>query len=81
MAARVALAGKTPPRWLVATYRIVAHTKREWDDDNLIASLKGARDGLKDAMIVKDDKGLKIRGVEWKPAQGKPYVILEVEGE
>lgn len=80
-AARVVLQGATPPRWKEATYRIIAHTKAQWDDDNMIAALKGARDGLKDAGIVLDDRGLKIVGVEFRRAMGRPFVLIEVEGE
>lgn len=79
-AARVALQGASPPRWASATYRIIAHTKAQWDDDNLIAALKGARDGLRDAFIVADDKRLRITGVEWHRAHGSPFIILEVTG-
>lgn len=81
-AAFYALAGAVAPRWRVAHYSLVLISGRQWDDDNLIASLKGGRDGLADAGIVADDRGLKITGVEWRavgPAE-MARVEFHVEG-
>jgi hypothetical protein len=79
--AQVVLDGKTPPLWKEATYKIVAHTQAQWDDDNVISSLKGARDGLADACIVSNDRNLRITGVEWRRACGMPRIELHVTGE
>jgi Holliday junction resolvase RusA-like endonuclease len=73
-------AGVTPPRWERASYRIIAHLKREWDEDNLIASLKGVFDGLKDAWVIKDDKALRHVGTQFTRAQGSPFIIIELAG-
>jgi crossover junction endodeoxyribonuclease RusA len=50
----------TPERWAKASVAIVAYypTRRHPDPDNLIASLKAAFDGIADAGIVANDRGL-----------------------
>jgi len=53
-------AGINPPRWQKAKVRVVWRcTKRiHPDPDNIIASLKAAFDGLADAGLIANDKGL-----------------------
>lgn len=55
-----ALDGANPPKWLKAQAKIAAYfpTRRRPDPDNLIASLKAAFDGIADAEIVANDRGL-----------------------
>lgn len=50
----------TPERWAKASVRVVAFypSARHPDPDNLIASLKAAFDGIADAGLIADDKGL-----------------------
>ncbi len=52
--------GGNPPRWERATVEIVwsATGLRHPDPDNIVASLKAAFDGMQDAGIVRNDKGL-----------------------
>jgi len=49
-----------PERWLKASVQIIAYypTRRHPDPDNLIASLKAAFDGIADAGVVANDRGL-----------------------
>lgn len=55
-----ALNKRTPERWKKAKVQVTAYfkTARHMDPDNLIASLKSAFDGIADAQIVANDKGL-----------------------
>jgi len=49
-----------PPRWHKARVEIKAYfkTARHLDPDNLVASLKSAFDGIADAGVIANDKGL-----------------------
>lgn len=51
---------QTPPRWLKAKMNVAAYfpTRRFPDPGNLMASLKAAEDGICDAGIVANDRGL-----------------------
>lgn len=55
-----AMGSGIPERWLKAKVNIKAYfpTARHLDPDNLIASLKAAFDGIADAGVVTNDKGL-----------------------
>ncbi len=55
-----ALAGRPPPRWLKARVGVTwgAKGKRTPDPTNILASLKAYIDGLEDAGIVENDRGL-----------------------
>lgn len=60
--------GKSAPRWLAATVsvRVVRRTKRgRMDHDNLVASLKAYIDGVCDAGLLANDRGLSWGAVEW----------------
>lgn len=59
-AALAATRGQAPERWAKASVQIAAYypTKRHPDPDNLIASLKAALDGIADAGVVANDRGL-----------------------
>ena len=77
----MSLAGiTTPPKWKAARYHLTAYTFRQWDEDNLIASLKGAFDGLVDAGLLSDDRHLKISGSSWVKTKTtiECKIILEV---
>lgn len=77
-AALVVLNGRPAPQWARARYRIIAHTARQWDEDALVGSLKGALDALQDVGIVVNDRHLKLAGSEWNKPHGTPFIILEV---
>jgi hypothetical protein len=55
-----ALKGKKPPMWLKAKMQVKAYfmTTNFPDPTNLMASLKAAEDGIQDAGIVANDRGL-----------------------
>lgn len=59
-AASVAALKGLPPHWLKARMSVTAYFKtRRWPDPaNLMASLKAAEDGIADAGIVANDRGL-----------------------
>jgi Holliday junction resolvase RusA-like endonuclease len=54
--------GGNAPRWKSATAEIIWHSKtlKHPDPDNIIASLKAAFDGLQEAGVIANDKGLRI---------------------
>jgi len=59
-AAMAALQGQTPPRWVKARMEVKAYFKTMAfpDPANFMASLKAAEDGMEDAGIVQNDRGL-----------------------
>jgi Holliday junction resolvase RusA-like endonuclease len=75
--------GHKPPRWDKARVRVVWRcTKRIYPDpDNIIASLKAAFDGLADAGVVSDDKGLWPERPIVETGRHWPEVEITVEGE
>ena len=55
----------TPPKWKSAYYWVkctLGPKMKTPDEDNLLSSLKAYRDGLQDAGIVVNDRGLRIGG-------------------
>lgn len=68
------------PKWKRATVRIVWHHKtiRYPDRDNAIASLKAAFDGLTDAGLFDDDRGLTQEPPTFFCDPEKPRVVLHV---
>jgi len=55
----------TPPRWKSAYYSVICTLGPKMktpDEDNLLSSLKAYRDGLQDAGVVVNDRGLRIGG-------------------
>jgi crossover junction endodeoxyribonuclease RusA len=75
--------GHPPQRWLKASAQVSAYfpTARHMDPDNLIASLKAAFDGIADAGIVANDKGLwPLRPIISKDA-GNPRVEITITPE
>jgi hypothetical protein len=85
LSALEALNGKSPPRWERATihatfYRSSPRAKQQ-DGLNLLAWLKATEDGIEDAQIVAND-----RGVTWlapsqvlgKAAQGRNEVVIVI---
>lgn len=84
LAALAVLNGATPPRWKYAKIS-AAFWPASWaglgsDPMNRIAMLKGAVDGLEDAGIFEND-----RGVQWGPVTHPgidavtPHVVLTIE--
>ena len=55
-----AFANQPPPMWERASVQIIwrCRTLRHPDPDNILASLKAVFDGLQDAGVVANDKGL-----------------------
>lgn len=66
------------PKWEKADYilRFYFSCKRRRDDDNLIASMKSAIDGIVKSGILADDDQLKLRGVDKLIDKDKPRVEL-----
>ena len=58
MAARAALGRKDPPRWAAATCQATFYVAQHGDEDGRTASMKPYYDGLQDAGIVANDRGL-----------------------
>lgn len=59
-AAAVATIKGPPPRWLQARVQVTYYSRTAIhpDPDNIIASLKAAFDGIADAGVIANDKGL-----------------------
>lgn len=76
-------AGTPPPRWVKATYIARNYNTKNCfpDEDNFIASLKAYIDGLEEAGIVANDKGLKIRGTENHVVARMPRVEITITPE
>jgi Holliday junction resolvase RusA-like endonuclease len=57
------------------------HSARECDDDNLVASFKSCRDGIKDAGVIEDDTRKRIIAVyRWEKApQNKGFITIDIE--
>ena len=80
---KLLLSGFTPPKWKRARVRIVWRCQRNIhpDPDNIVASLKAAFDGLADAGVVENDKGLWPERPEVEVGHQWPEVVLTVEAE
>jgi Holliday junction resolvase RusA-like endonuclease len=78
-----ALAMQNAPLWEKAKVQVVWRcTKRiHPDPDNIIASLKAAFDGLADAGVVTDDRGLWPERPVIETGAHWPEVVLTVTGE
>ncbi len=78
-----ALAMQPPPMWEKAKVSVTWRaTKRVHPDpDNIIASLKAAFDGLADAGVVTNDKGLWPERPIIETRAHWPEVVIRVEGE
>lgn len=80
------IASRERPAWPLerAVIRATFHfgCKRRRDPDNLLASLKGAFDGLVDAGILADDHAVRHEPIEQVVAAkyGSGFVVLEVSG-
>ena len=74
--------GTDRPGWERATYTVEWYTptKRTPDEDNASASLKAAFDGLQDAGLIANDKGLKRDGpIVFAVDKANPRVVLRVK--
>jgi Holliday junction resolvase RusA-like endonuclease len=78
-----ALRGQKPPMWKKATIKVMAYymTNRYRDDDNLLASLKSAFDGLQDAGIIANDHGLRHESPESFKDAKNPRIELIITPE
>lgn len=74
------LAQRDAPRWKFASERATFFFKRNGrrDADNLLASLKAAFDGLRDAGVIEDDSGLSHEPVQVVVDRKHPRVRIEV---
>ena len=72
-----------PEMWAKASVAIAAYypTRRHPDPDNLIASLKAAFDGLADAGIVSNDRGLWPLRPEIFTDRANPRIELTITEE
>ena len=69
------------PKWPAAVLDISAYWKDKRslrDDDNLIGSLKPHRDGLADAGLVENDKGLRVGVITQAVDKDNPRIVLTV---
>lgn len=68
--------------WIIKGYTLKGYfkTKRHWDQGNLLASFKGAEDGIADA-AKQDDKTFKCFGIETFTDTKNPRleVVMEIE--
>jgi crossover junction endodeoxyribonuclease RusA len=82
-AAALASCNNSPPRWLKASVKVNAFfpTRKQPDPDNLIASLKAAFDGIGDAGIVINDRGLWPLRPEFFTDKANPRIELTITGE
>lgn len=74
--------GTDRPGWERATYTVewYHHRKLFPDEDNASASLKAAFDGLQDAGLIANDKGLKRDGqIVFAVDKLNPRVVLRVK--
>jgi hypothetical protein len=56
-----------PPKWKRATVHVLAYfrdRRSKWDRDNFIAALKATIDGIVDAGLMENDRGLKWGEIE-----------------
>jgi len=77
--ARAVLGDDPQPLWKLATIKYVGHFKaRKWDDDNLIGSMKYARDAIAAVGIVENDEGFTTLPVERYGYSKCPHVMVFV---
>ncbi len=77
-----ALAGQDGPEWTNATEQATFYwpDARRRDRDNASAMLKAAFDGLVDAGILSDDRGLTHQPVEFAVDKNDPHVEIRIWG-
>lgn len=78
--AYIALAMPYPPRWERATLGMTFYwpTKAAHDDDNAAASCKAYRDGIADAGIVANDRGISTLPPVMLHDKKNPRVVLTI---
>jgi len=78
-----ALAMQTAPMWAKAKVSVTwrSRTMIHMDPDNIIASLKAAFDGLADAGVVANDRGLWPERPKIETKASWAEVVLTIEGE
>ena len=82
LAAFAALNGQRPPLWNFALEQSTFYckTKAFPDGDNATAALKSAYDGIADAKIVNDDKGIIHLPPRFEHDKLKPRVEIVIRG-
>ena len=75
--------GGWKPRWKTATIQVEYYfpTMAFRDADNCLASLKAAFDGLTDAGLLDDDRGVTHLPVKRAKDSEKPRVVIHVSNE
>ena len=85
LAARTTLGMDAPPCWVKARVKVIwrSRTLIHPDPDNIIASLKAAFDGLADAGIVENDRGLwpERPRIETRASWGEVVITVEEDLE
>ena len=78
-AARIAMDGD-PPRWERATVQIrwIGHTRMHPDPDNALARCKALFDGLTDAGVFADDRGLTHLPVLFAVDRNNPRIEVTI---
>lgn len=72
---------RSPPKWNRATCQATFYLPRRRDSDNLLAWLKSSFDGLEDAGIIANDRGLihlPVEQVTAKAANGRREVVITI---
>lgn len=79
--ARSALGIDPDPLWKSAVVYVTWYTKtkRRPDEDNARSSLKAAFDGLEDAGVLDNDRGLRHEPMEFAVDKLNPRVVLRVK--
>lgn len=82
-ASAVAAINGSPPRWLKAKMQVFAYfpNRRFPDPGNLMASLKAAEDGICDAGIVANDRGLWPERPVFNVSAGAPRIEIIITEE
>jgi crossover junction endodeoxyribonuclease RusA len=70
-----------PPRWTKATVKITWYSKtaRHPDADNALASCKAYWDGLQDAGVVANDRGIRYEPIDFQVDRVAPGLVVEIE--
>ena len=78
-----ALQRHTPPQWVKARMRIKAYFKTmAWPDPaNLMSSMKSAEDGIEDAGIIANDRGLWPERPEFFKDTSNPRIEITITQE
>lgn len=75
------VAGGFKPRWKTATLQMhwIAKTRMRPDDGNAIASFKAGLDGITDAGILDDDRGITHLPVTFGVDRDNPRLVITID--